>query len=35
MYFGAVSGANLRVELCTTNNVNYILLVKLFENYKR
>ncbi|KAF8234487.1 hypothetical protein L208DRAFT_1393862 [Tricholoma matsutake] len=21
---GAVSGANFRVELCTTNNINYI-----------
>lgn len=32
---GAVSGANFRVELCTTNKVNYILLVKLFEDYKQ
>ncbi|KAF8230877.1 hypothetical protein L208DRAFT_1399681 [Tricholoma matsutake] len=32
---GAVSCANFRVELCTTNKVNYILLVKLFEDYKR
>ena len=29
-----VSGANFKVELCTTNNVYYILLVNLFEGYK-
>jgi len=42
---GAISGANFRVELCTTSNVNYtskvtifhlyILLVKLFEDYEQ
>jgi hypothetical protein len=34
---GAVSGDNFRIELCTTNIVNYIRLklLKLSENHKR